>query len=236
MELTAVQISRLTGTSKANISKLTKNESLIRNENKKYDLSNPINSDYLFRHGITEKDLEKVVLSKSKKNIDKTTNNNNVSNKKVKNTQNNKERLTKVVKKEVIKKDIKTDNKDEIITDEGIERLLGQPQECLKMTLEQIVLEHGGIQNLKLYAETLDRQLSAAKKAVEIQKIKSEMVSRDFVKSHVLNYLNILSAQLFDYADEDEKMCKDFAKIIQHAQKQLDREFEKLEIIKEAQK
>lgn len=231
MIITGSQLARLTGTTRQNIYKLAKTNKLSKLESGKFDTLDKVNSEYLFNHGIDSKELEEKNTNKSSLGLE------NIIKKDVDITLNLKKSRKKVKKPKKILVESEEENieNEDNLTPEGIEKLLDLPNKCLKMTMEQIVLEFQNIRNLKLYAETLDKQLSAAKKAVEIKKSKSEMIERDFIKSHVLNYLNILSNQLFDYAGENEKMCKDFSKIIQHAQKQLDREFEKLEIIKEAQ-
>lgn len=99
--------------------------------------------------------------------------------------------------------------------------------------MEQLVLEHGTIMGIKAYADILDKMLGAAKKSVEVARARGEVIEREFFKAHVKNYLDVLSQQLFDLAGDDEKLSRDFNKIIQHTKRHIDGELGKNQRIKE---
>ena len=115
------------------------------------------------------------------------------------------------------------------LTPMQFEDVTGLPGKFLDLKLEQMVLQHGNIQGIKAWAEQLDKMMSALKKSVDVRKMRSELIAFDFVRAHVMTYLNVLSEQLFDYAGEDKKMLKAITKIIKDTQKIIDKEFHKLQ-------
>ncbi len=115
------------------------------------------------------------------------------------------------------------------LTPMEFEDVTGLPSKFMDLTLEQMVLQHGNIQGIKAWAEQLDKMMSALKKSVDVKKTRSELIEFDFVRAHVITYLNVLSEQLFDYAGEDSKMLKAITKIIKDTQKIIDKEFRKLQ-------
>lgn len=119
-------------------------------------------------------------------------------------------------------------------TEQKKEELLAIPEKLRTMTLEQIVFSHMNIAGLKTYAETIDKIMSGFKKSVEIQRIKKQLIDRDFFKSHIISYLEVLSEQLFDMAGTDKKKLKDYSKVIKHAQLSIDNELKKLHKLHEA--
>ena len=119
------------------------------------------------------------------------------------------------------------------LTPMEFEELIGLPSKFMNLTLEQMVLQHGNIPGMKSWAEQLDKMMSSLKKSVDIRKTRSELIEFDFVKAHVMTYLNVLSEQLFDYAGEDGKMLKAITKIIKDSQKVIGKEFHKLQRIQE---
>ena len=119
------------------------------------------------------------------------------------------------------------------LTPMEFEELIGLPSKFMNLTLEQMVLQHGNIPGMKSWAEQLDKMMSSLKKSVDIRKTRSELIEFDFVKAHVMTYLNVLSEQLFDFAGEDGKMLKAITKIIKDSQKVICKEFHKLQRIQE---
>ena len=115
------------------------------------------------------------------------------------------------------------------LTPMQFEDVTGLPPKFMGLTLEEMVLQHGNIQGIKAWAEQLDKMMSALKKSVDVKKTRSELIEFDFVRAHVITYLNVLSEQLFDYAGEDSKMLKAITKIIKDTQKIIDKEFRKLQ-------
>ncbi len=115
------------------------------------------------------------------------------------------------------------------LTPMEFEDVTGLPAKFMDLTLEQAVFRHGNIQGIKAWAEQLDKMMSALKKSVDVKKTRSELIEFDFVRAHVMSYLNVLSEQLFDYAGEDGKMLKAITKIIKDTQKIIDKEFRKLQ-------
>ncbi len=119
-------------------------------------------------------------------------------------------------------------------TEQKKEELLAIPEKLRTMTLEQIVFSHMNIAGLKTYAETIDKIMSGFKKSVEIQRMKHELINRDFFRSHIIVYLDVMNDQLFDMAGTDKKMLKDFSKVIKHAKISIKNELDKIIKIQQA--
>lgn len=119
-------------------------------------------------------------------------------------------------------------------TEQKKEELLAIPEKLRTMTLEQIVFSHMNIAGLKTYAETIDKIMSGFKKSVEIQRMKHELINRDFFRSHIIVYLDVMNDQLFDMAGTDKKMLKDFSKVIKHAKISIKNELDKMVKIQQA--
>lgn len=217
MEVTGSELARVSKKSRQYISKLFKEDQLVRNKNKKFSLEDPINIGWIKSIGLSLSDFgfsgvlpaaEKKPQKKSKKKIITADNN------KLKSKQ----------------KEIKNKNTSNLTPIE-FEEMINLPGELKDLTLEKLVLQFGNLPGIKSWAETLDKIMSGMKKSVEIQKIKHDLIERSFFQSHVEAYLNVLSEQLFDYAGTDKKMLKDFSKMIQHTQRNIDRELSKLQKI-----
>lgn len=129
-------------------------------------------------------------------------------------------------------KEIKKKNTNNLTAIE-FEEMINLPGELKDMTLEQLVLQFGNLPGIKSWAETLDKIMSGMKKSVEIQKIKHDLIERDFFRSHVKSYLDVLSEQLFNGCGSDKKRLKDMEKMIQHAQRNIDRELSKMQKVQE---
>lgn len=239
MEVKAIDLANAARKSRSYISQETKKENIIRNKKGIYDTENKINKSWMISKGIKISDLkknmkkpiekpkEKPVISKAKKKpATKPIPKKSQTEKKKKPPQ------IKIIDIASKTKKIIDYNADDL-TPMEFEELTGIPGKLKNYTLEQLVYAHGNIPGIKTYAETLDKIMSALKKSVEIQKIKCELIERNFFKSHVASYLEILSEQLFDYAGTDKKMRKDFSKLVKHTQRSIDNELNKLQKIQE---
>lgn len=243
MNVKAIDLANAAGKSRSYISQETKKKNIIRNKKGTYDTENKINKSWMIAKGIKISDLKKnikkpiekpIIKPKEKKVIAKTEKK-PLQKLKPKKEQTKKKKITpqvKVIDIESKKKKITNENADNL-TPMEFEELTGIPGKLKNYTLEQLVYAHGNIPGIKTYAETLDKIMSALKKSVEIQKIKRELIERDFFKSHVASYLEVLSEQFFDYAGTDKKMRKDFSKLIKHAKRSVDNELNKLQKIQE---
>lgn len=248
MLVSGAQLSRASGKSPPYISAETKRGNLVKGPDKKYDISDSVNKNWLIKNGIRVKNnilvidplllvkVEKKKQAKPKSKSNQTTGKKKPSPKSKKPTKSSQKKSVEKPKildkqKEKIKKYEKKGAG--LLSPVEFEELIESPSKLKEMTLEQLVLEHSHIQGVKTYAETLDKMMSALKKSVEIKKIRHELIDRDFVLSHVFSYLNILSERIFDRCGTDKKMLKDFTKMIKESQRQIDDELKKLQKIQE---
>lgn len=221
MKITGSELSRRVGVSRQAVSKATKQNILIRDADKKYDLSDPTNKAWIRNHK-TKVAGNSRGPSKPKTNSTKGQ------------AKSRKKPAEKANNKPPSKKSSYNNVKASELSPVELDELLGQPQQFHDMTLKEMVLQFGNFPGMKSYAELLDKTMSSLKKSVEIQKIKHELIERTFFVSHVKVYINLLSEQLFDYAGTDKKMLRDFEKMINHAQQNIDRELGKLQKMQEA--
>ena len=112
-------------------------------------------------------------------------------------------------------------NLDEPLPENDFEYVMGLPNKLMNARLCDLMENYGSWPGIKNWAETLDKTMSAQKKTVDVQRARGELIERDFVRSHVYDILNVLSNQLFDYADGDAKMRREVEKIIQHTKRNL---------------
>ena len=238
----AVHLANAAGKSRAYISQETNRGHLIRDVDGNYDTENPVNKNWIVAKGIKSSDIgsgRKIVKPKAVKPTKKVTKL-KPKPKQGQKKQTKKKAVTKKTEPESKKPDIDKKNKElqqknsDHLSPVEFEELMGIPARLKDLTLEEIVLGYSNIPGIKSYAETLDKIMSGLKKSVEIQRIKRELIERDFFKSHVISYLNVLSEQLFDLAGTDKKMLKDFSKMIKHAQRSIDNELKKLHKLQEA--
>ncbi len=230
MQIRAVDLANVSGKSQAFISAETKRGKLSRNELRKYELTDSANRIWLTAHGLTISDFQngkKLGKTKSKTK--------EVGRSKPDRKQTKRGGKTEKQRKNIAKAEAKSLSKKrpESLSPMEFEELIGLPGKLKGMTLEEFVLQHSNYPGMKAYAELLDKIMSGVKKSVEIQKIKHELIERNFFRSHVKSYLDVLSEQLFDYCGANKGMLKDFTKMIQHAQRNIDRELGKLQKIQE---
>ena len=68
---------------------------------------------------------------------------------------------------------------------------------------------------------------------IEVQLRRGDLIEKKFVMGIIESYLSGLSDQLFDYADTDKKMRKDFSKLIKHAQRLTDHQLQQIHMEEE---
>jgi hypothetical protein len=248
MLVKAIDLANASGKSQAYISAETKRGNLLRDKNRNYDLEQPVNLNWLAKTGLKKSDIKpkkKPVIAKAEKK--------KVNEPPIKKSQSKVKKKQPVKQEKAVKSDQKPtpkkepksikkpeklnpidEKKAETLSPIEFEELTDMPGNLKNLTLEQLVLEHTNIKNVQQYAKTLDTIMSALKKSVEIKKIKQELIDRNFVKSHVMSYLNVLSDRIFNYCGNDGAMLKEFSGMIKEAQQSIDGEFDKLQKIQEA--
>jgi hypothetical protein len=227
MKVRASAIADISGKSRAYITQETKRCNLAKGDDGLYDLSDPTNAEWIISRDLKLESFEKRVVAKAAEHEQAP---GKRARGRPKGSKNN-PKAPKTDKGSDIEK-IKKKKPTELSPVE-FEELIGLPEQFKGMTMEEMVLRFGNYPGMKMYAELLDKLMSGLKKSVEIQRIRHELIERDFFKAHVKAYLSVLSDQLFDYAGNDKKMLKDFEKMIHHTQQNIDRELGKLQKIQE---
>jgi len=100
-------------------------------------------------------------------------------------------------KKEVIRK----------VNSKSIDRISGSdfsvmtrlPEAMLNMTLRELAIKHGTQQGLKVYVEILDKLMSAARKDVDIQERRKNLLPKSLMQ-YMFQYLDVFNNQVFDFA------------------------------------
>jgi hypothetical protein len=78
---------------------------------------------------------------------------------------------------------------------------MGIPERLLGLTLMQVCVQYGGVMGLKSYVDILNTLMSAAKRDVELQEKKRQLIEKDFVLSHVFQFIDTIMNQMFDYPE-----------------------------------
>lgn len=200
MKLTAVKIAELTNTSKANISKLTKNGKLIRSNDKYYNIDDSVNLDYLLSKGVTK---EKI-LALSVNNKDNTEKSSSGLNKK-----------PNIVKKEIKvlpdKKPILEPENQEMSFDE-FDNITGLPERMMSLTLMELVSKYGGPMQLDKWAGILQKLMNAHKTEVSIERDRLTLIEKDFVISQVFKFIDEFINKIFDSVDAQNEIIFSLAK------------------------
>lgn len=196
-----IQLARLAGITRGQITNEVRRGNLVKNLDKKYDLENPVNKDWCKNRDIKESDIIEIVKSNIKKKI---------QSKKSKQPPVKKERKkvinvkTKVKSKKIVKTKIipqEKEEKDESkVAEYGFENISGLPDKYRNMTLEAIMLQFGSIQGFKMHVDILDKLFSAMKKDVEVKEKRNELIPKNLIK-HLKTYVDDFMNKVFDYSE-----------------------------------
>ena len=237
-ELTGAQLAKLCELNRSTITRMEKKGTLVKNVKGHYSTRNKKNAEYLRLHSVDPISLNRITVKQAPAKKKKPTSKQKPKAAQKKKSSKSTGKTESEIKEKIKSKSREIGQEEEIIISSemdpaDIARLLGLPSECLKMTLEELVFEHGEVKDMKLYADTLDKVLSAVSRSVKVQKDKNELIERNFVVSHVKTYLDGISNDLFDFAGDDKKMIKKFRTIIMNQKDAIMRELNKLRVIKE---
>ena len=135
------------GVSQQYISRLKSEGVLVADSYGLFDMSNPVNQDWMRRRGVDENIFDD------------------------------------------------DDDSDEIPTPRGWEKY---PH----LTLKQYVLQHFSDKNFDpIFANILNTLMSAQKRDVDIQEKRRKLIDKDFVQSHLLQFIDIMQNQLLPYPE-----------------------------------
>lgn len=207
MDLRAIDISTLTETSKANISKLTRNGVLVKNEKKRYDSENEINKKYLLSKGVKQSDIELFFQSNSKKEPDKPKKEKQVPEKETEIKEN---LLPEKVEKIEFYDEKKPQNEN--FNDDIFEDVSGLPSKMMGLTLMELVRNYGGPMQLEKWAAILQKIMTAQKAEVSIQRDRLTLIEKDFVLSQIFKFVDEFINQIFDLADSQNEIIFSLAK------------------------
>lgn len=234
MIIKAIELAKLVGCSRQAIGDLKKKQKIFFNENNRFDTLDERNKEYLSLKGIDPATGKKIDVQAEVKNL--------------------KQRVKK--EKPAPKKNTKKAKAKEINIPTAINQSVGSdftvltrlPEAMLNMTLKELAIRHGTTHQLKSYVDTLDKLLSAAKKDVDIQESRKNLLPRSLIQ-FMFQYLEVFNNQVFDYAksaaDEmisisradvkaarkkiPEMILRDLSKLVKETKKNIKRELKKFE-------
>jgi len=185
MKLLAAHISKALGISRQAVQQEIKLGNLIRQSNYLIDTEDKINADWLRRRGLNHKLQSEEEARKEAKAHEEA-----VFAEKVR------PKINNVGAKKEFKSGVNPD-----LTPVEASRLMGIPERLLGLTLMQVCVQYGGVMGLKSYVDILNTLMSAAKRDVELQEKKRQLIEKDFVLSHVFQFIDTIMNQMFDYPE-----------------------------------
>lgn len=186
MKLKPSELADISNTSRANITQQVKRGSLLVGTDKKIDIDNPVNANWLAARGIGREKLigfesEKKEIEKPKKEIGR------------------KESQKKIDNKLNIKLPSGLNQYQPINQDE-IDPLTGVPEHMAHLSLTQVVKQYGSIMGLKIHAEIVNKILATEKINIGNQEKRKTLVPIEFIE-FLKSYVDVMMEQLYDFSE-----------------------------------
>lgn len=234
MKLIASELARRVGIDRQTVQVDVKDGKIIRESNYLIDTMNPANQVWIRGRGFNPQTMEKIVVDLAeKKEI-------------LKGLKKKKAGGGKEKKNSKAGKALPSDVSELSAMD--FTNITGVPAEMLKMSWAQVVTKFGAPLQMKNYVDILNTLMSAHKRDVDVQEKRRKLIEKDFVQSHLLQFVDVMINQLFDYpesvideivseikADEKrarmnipERMRKDFTRIIKETKRLINKEIDNI--------
>ncbi|MBP7735942.1 MAG: hypothetical protein KA369_08220 [Spirochaetes bacterium] len=227
MRVRASRLAEVAGCNRQNISKEIKKQNLVRGDDGLIDLDNHRNKQWLLARGLTPVMFTSMVKAKKPKK---------------------RKSIAAPGREGNTNPDDDSRDPGPASVPDDFAALTGLPERLQNMTIRELVMKYGAPMNLKTYVEILAKIMEAQRKDVEIQARRLETIPKDFVTSHVFQYLEVLSSRLFDYPDSfidafiaevqadpkkarialPEKMRKELGKLIRESKQSIERNLKNL--------
>ena len=197
MEVSASEFARMAGVSPMAVSKKIKNGTLIRNSGRKLDTDNPVNRAYMERKQSAMK--EKLSLREMETAV---ANENNASAQLSSDASMNGASCGNAVFLDALQsrsgdKDFFLDG-DRRNVNANQQAAVGAAGAMLNMTIRQLIMRHGTLDNVEKYSKIL-RDLSAAdEREQKLQERRLMQIPKDFVTQRMFGYIDTLMRQLLD--------------------------------------
>lgn len=193
MQLKGTDLAKLMKVARQHIYVNVSRGNLVKNNKNLYDTDDPINKEYLLNHGVSKKDIDNYVLSKSEKKT-----------KKVKKEKPSQEKIEK--KSEIVS------NVDEEVSEEDIIDKAGLPEEMLSLTIYELVSRYGGQYKLEKWASILQKLTTSQKTQVAIERDRLKLIEKDFIISQCFKFVDEFINKILDSIDAQNEIIFSLAK------------------------
>jgi hypothetical protein len=181
MEVTQAEFARMCGVRPPSISEKIKNGTLILNSGKRLDTDNPVNRNYLTAK---QNKLQFETQTQNFANITRPASTNSAKPRKT-------EKIA--VSSPATPLNAATAQNSAITT--------GLSEAMLNMTIQELVVNYGGIAGIERFTKTLQTLTAANEKELRIQERRQELIPKDFVTSRLFGYIDQLMSKLLDYPE-----------------------------------